>query len=73
MKTRMPLTLLLSTLCLVVFIAAEAAAQVAEAPKGAKVLYFTRSSGEGHSPARMREDGTTLSGAALKKYCVVCS
>ena len=67
-KIQTTLTLLLSTLCLAVFVAAEAAAQVAEAPK-AKILYFTRSNGEGHSPARMRDDGTTLSGAALKKYC----
>ena len=69
MKIPTTLTLLLSTLCFAVFIAAAAAAQVAEAPQKGKVLYFTRSSSDGHSPARMREDGTTLSGAALKQYC----
>jgi type 1 glutamine amidotransferase len=47
----------------------EVNAQDEKANKKAKILYFTRSSSEGHSPARMREDGTTLSGAALKKYC----
>jgi len=72
MKTRMTLTLLLSVLCLTFVLVAETTAQTARSSpteKKTKVLYFTRSSGEGHSPARMREYGTTLSGVALKKYC----
>jgi len=71
MKTRIILTSLLSTFCLAVFFTAEIKSQVVQKPtmgKKAKILYFTRSSSEGHSPAQMREDGTTLSGEALKKY-----
>ncbi len=65
--TRTPLlgALLFFVSCIAFLFAAEVHAQ----ERKAKVLYFTRSSGEGHSPARMREDGTTLSGAELKKYC----
>lgn len=47
-----------------------ATAESKETDKKAKILFFTRSSGGGHSPARMREDGTTLAGTALKKYCL---
>jgi type 1 glutamine amidotransferase len=36
--------------------------------KKAKVLHFTRSQGFEHSPAKLLENGTTLSGNALKKY-----
>ena len=73
MNIRSTLTLLLLTLCLAMFFIAETTTQVAAQPKTgkkAKVLYFTRSSSDGHSPAKMRENGTTLSGEALSKYCV---
>ena len=43
----------------------QAAAQEA---KKAKVLHFTRSQGFEHGPAKLLEDGTTISGRALKKY-----
>ncbi|MDR0328891.1 MAG: ThuA domain-containing protein [Planctomycetaceae bacterium] len=36
--------------------------------KPAKVLHFTRSQGFEHDPAKRLEDGTTLSGRALKAY-----
>ena len=39
------------------------------AEKKAKVLYFSRSQGFEHDPVKLREDGTTVSGVALKKYC----
>ncbi len=37
--------------------------------KKAKVLYFSRSQGFEHGPVKLLEDGTTVSGVALKKYC----
>lgn len=43
-------------------------ALAADAPAKAKVLHFTRSQGFVHSPARMQDDGTTVSGVALKAY-----
>ncbi len=36
--------------------------------KLAKVLVYTRSTGFKHDPAKIREDGTTICGEALKKY-----
>ena len=39
------------------------------AEKKAKVLYFSRSQGFEHSPVKLQDDGTTISGVALKKYC----
>jgi len=35
----------------------------------AKVLYFTRQQGFEHTPTKLQDDGTTVSGAALTKYC----
>lgn len=40
----------------------------AQDAKKAKVLHFTRSQGFEHDPAKLLEDGTTVSGRALKKY-----
>ena len=40
----------------------------AQEVKPAKVLHFTRSQGFEHDPAKLRDDGTTLSGQALKTY-----
>jgi type 1 glutamine amidotransferase len=40
----------------------------AQEAKKAKVLHFTRSQGFEHDPAKLRPDGTTLSGQALKTY-----
>ncbi len=43
-------------------------AMAEDAPAKAKVLHYTRSQGFVHGPARMQDDGTTISGVALKKY-----
>ena len=40
----------------------------AQETKKAKVLHFTRSQGFEHSPAKLLDDGTTVSGQALKDY-----
>ena len=42
---------------------------ISGAEKKAKVLYFSRSQGFEHAPVKLQEDGTTVSGVALKKYC----
>jgi len=39
------------------------------AEKKAKLLYFSRSQGFEHTPVKLLDDGTTVSGVALKKYC----
>ena len=40
----------------------------AQEAKPAKVLHFTRSQGFEHGPAKLLDDGTTISGRALAKY-----
>lgn len=40
----------------------------AQSAKKAKVLHFTRSQGFEHGPAKLLDDGTTISGNALKNY-----
>ena len=40
----------------------------AQEAKKAKILHFTRSQGFEHGPAKLLDDGTTVSGQALKKY-----
>lgn len=44
------------------------AAEKNQEQKKAKILHFTRSQGFEHGPAKRLEDGTTISGNALKKY-----
>ena len=40
----------------------------AQEAKKAKILHFTRSQSFEHAPAKLLDDGTTVSGQALKKY-----
>ncbi|HBT75371.1 MAG TPA: hypothetical protein DEB39_00255 [Planctomycetaceae bacterium] len=67
MKIRL-LSLAAALFAAVTFVAATDA-QERKTDKKAKILHFTRSSSEGHGPARMQEDGTTISGSALKTFC----
>lgn len=65
MKRRLICVLSLMTVVLAVFSLGNLNAQEV---KKAKVLHFTRSQGFEHAPAKRLEDGTTVSGIALKKY-----
>ncbi|MGL4594612.1 MAG: ThuA domain-containing protein [Thermoguttaceae bacterium] len=67
MKRQFVLAFSLLAVALIFFVG-DVSAQNTKNTKKAKVLHFTRSQGFEHAPAKLLEDGSTVSGVAMKKY-----